>query len=95
MLATGCLVCFVRRRACFRRRRREAHVEPLDADVRSQGTPIGAHGAVKAPSAVSGLHPSPDDSALLRSELGRMREELERVRRIAEPPEYTHVPNSS
>ncbi|EJD35756.1 hypothetical protein AURDEDRAFT_117256 [Auricularia subglabra TFB-10046 SS5] len=37
---------------------------------------------------------SADESAQFRTELERMREELERVRRIAEPPEYSHSGSS-
>ncbi|EJD35796.1 hypothetical protein AURDEDRAFT_188607 [Auricularia subglabra TFB-10046 SS5] len=45
------------------------------------------------------LSPSPPrstvDPAQLRHELDGVREELERVRRIAEPPDYTHVSRDS
>lgn len=91
-LAIGCWLCFRRRRPCALRRRGGALVAPLLApDLQPQGVPTAAVRSSKATSPVSVF----DDSAQLRSELEQLREELKRVRRIAEPPDYTQVSVSS
>lgn len=83
----------------FWRRRGRARLEPLNAHLpgRSQDAVTVAcwdrWAAKKAASAESRSQPSQaaDDAAQLRSELGWVREELARVRRIAEPPNYSHA----
>ncbi|EJD35784.1 hypothetical protein AURDEDRAFT_188603 [Auricularia subglabra TFB-10046 SS5] len=73
-------------------------VEPFDARSASDGL-RSERGYMQRTSKAPPVSPSPltspGDPGQLRSELGWVREELERVRRIAQPPDYTHASRDS
>ncbi|EJD35804.1 hypothetical protein AURDEDRAFT_175143 [Auricularia subglabra TFB-10046 SS5] len=73
-----------------------ASIEPFRAHLLQSDSVVAKRGA-KEPEGKAMLAPqlspvrSNDDSAQLRSELSWVRDELERVRRSSEPPEYTNA----